>query len=122
MRESFLLNSLQNLLGWMDVLIGLGAAAFAASYFGRSRWAGVVAIAFALGVLNLVGSRILMPWAIRNNPPDVQHRIAEVALVGAVVGFLMQATLIVGVIGLLTELRRAQRRREFGQEPPTGAA
>jgi len=121
MTENLLLNSLQNLFGWMNVLIGLGAAAFAASYVRRSRWAGLIAVAFTLGVLNLVGFRVLMPLVIRNNPPDAPHRVAEVALGGAVVGVVMQATLVVGVIGLLTELRRAQRRRELG-EPATGAA
>jgi len=114
MTENLLLNSLQSLFGWMDVLIGLGAAAFAASYFGRSRWAGVIAIAFAFGALNLVGSRILIPMVVSNNPPDVPHRIAQVVLGLAVAGFVMKVTLVVGVVGLLTELRRAQRTRELG--------
>ena len=112
MFENLALARLQQLIGWAGVLVTLGAAAMAASYLRRSRWAAAVAAGFGLMAVNHIAAQVLIPWIVRSNPSNVATRVGMASFGMSVVGVIALATLVFGVVGTFSELSRAKRIRE----------
>ena len=110
--ENVALGRIQQLIGWVVFLVTIGAAAIAASYVRRSRWAAAIAGGFALMGVNGLAARVLLPLIIRRNPPNVSTQVSRASFGLSVVGLMALATLVFGVVGTLSELSRAKRLQE----------
>ena len=110
--ENLALGRLQVLIGWVGFLVTIGAAAMAASYIRRSRWAAAVAAGFALMAVNHAVAQLLMPSIVRRSAPNVATQVSRMVFGTSVLGFIALATLVLGVVGVLSELSRAKRIRE----------
>ena len=106
------LGRLQQLIGWVGVLVTVGAAVMAASYLHRTRWAAALAGGLALLAMNGLAGQVLIPWIIRANPSNVAAQVGRASFGMSVLGLIALVTLVLGVIGTLSELSHAKRIRE----------
>src|SRR5579864_7210527 len=99
--ENLLMNRLQVLIAWLGILVSIGAAALAASYSRRSRWAGLVAAGFALMAVNQTAAQVLIPLIVKRQESDVAMQVSRTVFGISVLGLTAQATLVLGVAGAL---------------------
>jgi len=93
-------------LGWLSVLVSLGAAAFCATRLGRVPWAGVLMAGFGLQALVSVFFRVVTLFA--------GHGLSSLGpglALASLLGIAGHVTIVVGVVGLLSQPGPAPRRR-----------
>jgi len=96
----------QHLIAVLGILVALGGAAFCGAYTRRSRWAVLLMGAFladaAVGILLTIG----LPYLVRGAGNDVS-RIGQLYLVASALGLAVRVAVVIGVAGLLSDLRAA---------------
>ena len=95
---------LREAVGWLSVLVSMGGLAVCALQLGRVRWAGVLLGGFALQALVSAFYRVFTLLAMRAG--GGRGLGAALSLV-SLLGVLGDVAVVVGVAGLLSELRRA---------------
>ena len=107
MPGDFQIRALQQLVGWAGVLASAAGVAVAVSYSARSRWAKVVAGAFALQVAAELALQIVLPHLMGEHPLDMSS-ITRASFTISVFALIARALLVVGVAGLLMGLKRTK--------------
>jgi hypothetical protein len=97
---------LREAVGWLSVLVSMAGLAVCALQFGRVRWAGVLLAGFALQALVSAFYRALTLLALGAGGRGLGAALSLVSLLGV----LGDVAVVVGVAGLLSELRRAASR------------
>jgi hypothetical protein len=88
---------LREAIGWLSVLVSLGAAAFCATRLGRVPWAGALLAGFALQALVSAFFRVVTLFA--------GHGLSSLGpslALASLLGIAGQVTIVAGVVGLLS--------------------
>lgn len=94
---------LREAVGWLSVLVSVAGLVVCALQLGRLRWAGVLMGGFALEALVSAFYRVFTLLALRAGGAGLGAALSLVSLIGV----LGHVAIVVGVAGLLADLRRA---------------
>jgi len=103
------MGSLAELVAWLHLLPSVAGFAVSVANLGRSRWAALLTTGFAAEVLVQLSYRVaslaIATGAMRS------RAIAAGFTLASVLGFAAAVAIVVGIAGLLNDLRAAERGR-----------
>jgi hypothetical protein len=111
---------MQELVGWVHIVVDLAAVVVCLMHAGRSVWARVLAGGFGLQLLVSIFYRVAgYIWSFSGSEA---RTLSALYFMGSLLGLLASAVIVVGLFGLLSQVAGMMARAYPSASPLVGAA